>query len=152
EQQLKENEQARALPTTPGGAGRQMPNDPGTVKMRRCLELGGGNAECLGSGLQTGLLDLVGFGASPLAKAVTDGESFPGVRIGGTFAAASGVTISFTPGVATIASCGKLTGAGGSYTVTKRGNQLQVEIANEPKPLIVLLGPTNVFTGPAAFP
>lgn len=36
--------------------------------------------------------------------------------------------------------------------MTKRGNQLQVEIANTPKPLVVVLGPNNVFTGPATQP
>jgi len=153
DQQRRENEQAQALPVNPGAGGApKLPSDPGSVKMRRCLELGGGNAECLGSGLQTGLLDLAGFGANPLTKAVTDGESFPGVRIGGTFAAAGGVTIDFSEGSASITSCGKLQPAGGRYTVTKRGNQLQVEIFNEPKPLVVVLGPNNVFTGPATFP
>jgi len=151
--QRREAEQARSPQAAPGASGApKTPNDPGTVKMRRCLELGGGNAECLGSGLQTGLLDLAGFGASPLAKVVTDGASVPGVRIGGTFAAAGGVKIGFTEETASISSCGKLEPAGGAYTVTKRGNQLQVEIANEPKPLVVLLGSNNVFTGPASFP
>jgi hypothetical protein len=78
--------------------------------------------------------------------------SVPGLRLGGTFAAAGGLKIWFSNQTATITGCGKLQAAGGSYTVTKRGNQLQVEVANEPKPLIVLLGPNNVFTGPAAFP
>jgi hypothetical protein len=60
--------------------------------------------------------------------------------------------MAFSEGTVNISSCGKLEPAARPYTVTKRGTQLQVEISNEPKPLVVLLEPNNVFTGPAAFP
>ena len=153
DQQKRENERAEALPATPvAGGARPMYNDPGTVAMRRCLELGGGTAECLGSGLKTGLLDLVGGAPAELIR-LTDAEGrASGVRIGGTFAAAGGVKIEFTEATASISSCGKLEKASRPYTVTKRGNQLQVEIVNDPKPLVIMLGPNNVFTGPAPFP
>jgi hypothetical protein len=153
DQQKRENERAEALPATPAAGGaRPMYNDPGTVQMRRCLELGGGTAECLGSGLKTGFLDLVGGAPAELIRLADSAGRATGVRIGGTFAAAGGVTINFTEGTASISSCSKLVPASLPYTVTKRGNQLQVELANEPKPLAILLGPNNVFTGPATFP
>jgi hypothetical protein len=153
DQQKRENEQAQALPATPGAAGaRPMYNDPGTMQMRRCLELGGGTAECLGSGLKTGFLDLVGGAPAELLRLADGAGRAPGVRIGGTFAAAGGVKLEFSEGTVSMSSCGKLESASQSYTVTKRGSQLQVEIANEPKPLVIMLGPNNVFTGPAAFP
>ena len=143
----------RPVPAAPvAGAAPSMANDPGTVVMRRCLELGGGTAECLGSGLQTGLLDLAGLGGNPLAKVITNGINPSGVRIGGTFAAAGGLTIAFTNQEATLSKCGKLEPATREYAVTRRGSQLQVEIPNDPKPLVIVLGPNNVFTGPAAFP
>ena len=153
DQQKRENERAEALPATPvAGGAREMYNDPGTVAMRRCLELGGATAECLGSGLKTGFLDLVGGAPAELLRLADSVGRAAGVRIGGTFAAAGGVKMEFTEGTVSISSCGKLERASRSYTVTKRGNQLQVEIANEPKPLVIMLGPNNVFTGPAAFP
>ena len=140
--------------SAPPAAGEppKLATDPGSVAMRRCLELGGGTAECLGNGLQTGLLDLAGLGGNPLANVVTNGINPSGVRIGGTFAASGGVTIEFTNGAATLSKCGKLQPASREYTVVRRGNQLQVEIPNEPKPLVLALGPNNVFTGPATFP
>lgn len=153
DQQIKENEAARALPVTPvAGGARPMYNDPGTVAMRRCLELGGATAECLGSGLKTGFLDLVGGAPAELIRLADGVGRASGVRIGGTFAAAAGVKMEFTEGTVSISSCGKLVPALRPYTVTKRGSQLQVVIVNEPKPLVILLGPDNVFTGPAAFP
>ena len=153
DQQKRENERAEALPATPvAGGARPMYNDPGTVQMRRCLELGGGTAECLGSGLKTGFLDLIGGAPAELLRLADSAGRASGVRIGGTFAAAAGVKMEFTEGTVSISSCGKLERASRPYTVTKRGNQLQVEIVNEPKPLVIMLGPTNVFTGPAAFP
>src|SRR5438046_9029700 len=38
-------------------------NDPTAVATRRCLELGGSSAGCLGKGLTSGFMDLIGFGA-----------------------------------------------------------------------------------------
>jgi hypothetical protein len=153
DQQRRETEAALALPETPvAGGGPTMPDDPGAIAGRRCLELGGEKAECLGKGFTTGLLDLAGFGGgSPLAE-LMKGESRPGVRIGGTFATAGGLTLTFDSVNVNISSCGKLEPATRPYTVTKRGNQLQVEIDNVPRPLVVMLGPNNAFTGPAAFP
>ena len=115
------------------------------------MELGGGTEECFGKGLKTGFLDLVGGPAAELLR-LADSEKAHGVRIGGTFAAAGGIKIEFTEATASISSCGKLETASRPYTVTKRGNQLQVEIVNEPKPLVIMLGPDSVFTGPATFP
>ena len=153
DQQKRENEQAQALPATPAAGGaRPMYNDPGTVQMRRCLELGGATAECLGSGLKTGFLDLVGGAPAELIRLADSAGRVPGVRIGGTFAAAGGVKLEFSEGTVSLSSCGKLESSARPYTVTKRGTPLQVEISNEPKPLVVLLGPNNVFTGPAALP
>ena len=153
DQQRRESEEAEKLPVTPAAGGaRPMYNDPGTVAMRRCLELGGATAECLGSGLKTGFLDLIGGAPAELLRLADNSDKAPGVRIGGTFATAGGLTIEFTEGMANLSKCGKLEPASRSYTVTKRGTQLQVEIPNEPKPLVILLGPNNVFTGPAAFP
>ena len=76
----------------------------------------------------------------------------PGVRIGGTVAGPAGLTLSFDNAAANLSSCGKLEPESRDYTVMKRGDQLQVEIANTPKPLVVLLGQNNVFTGPAMHP
>src|SRR6185436_19497488 len=104
-------------------------------------------AECLGSGLKTGFLDLVGGAPAELLRMADGVDRASGVRIGGTFAAAAGVKIAFTEATASISSCGKIEPASRPYTVTKRGSQLQVEISNEPKPLVVLLGLNNVFTG-----
>jgi hypothetical protein len=153
DQQKRENEQAQALPATPGAGGAPaVPTDRGTVAARRCLELGGGTAECMGKGLQTGLIDFVGFGGNPLAEAYLNGENPSGVRIGGTFTGPAGLTLAFDSVNVNLSSCGKLEPASRHYTVTKLGNQLQVEIPNEPKPLVVQLGPNNIFTGPATFP
>ena len=52
-----------------GGASARQVNGPGlsddptAVTARRCLELGGTTAGCLGKGLTEGMLDLAGFGA-----------------------------------------------------------------------------------------
>ena len=152
DQQRREAEQARALPATAAAGAPTMPNDPGRVEMRRCLELGGGDAECVGKGLATGFVDFVGGAPAKLLNEAMNPLTTPGVRIGGTFAGPAGLTLSFDNAAANLSSCGKLEPESRNYTVTKRGDQLQVEIANTPKPLVVVLGPNNVFTGPATQP
>jgi len=152
DQQRREAEQARALPATPTPGAPTMPNDPGRVEMRRCLELGGSETECLGKGLTTGFIDFVGGAPAQLLNTAMKTLSPPGVRIGGTFAGPAGLTLSFDNAAANLSSCGKLEPESRDYTVMKRGDQLQVEIANTPKPLVVLLGQNNVFTGPAMHP
>jgi len=159
DQQRREAEQARALPASPAPGAPPGRNDPGTMAARRCLELGGGTAECTAKGLSTGMTDLAGLSGTGL---VPGGDLFgitadnlinpAGVRIGGTFSGSGGVTLQFGNGVASLSSCGKLESDDREYTVTKRGNTLQVEISNRPQPLVVLLGPNNLFTGPATFP
>jgi len=151
DRQQREREAALALPETPGVGGPTMPNDPGAIAGRRCLELGGGKAECLGKGLTTGLLDLAGFGGGGPFGELLKGESHPGVRIGGTFTAPAGLTLAFITENASLSKCGKLVTSARAYSVTRRGNQFQVEIDNKPTPLVVLLGPNGTFTGPDAF-
>lgn len=151
DQQQREADQARALPNAPAGGGAAARLDPSTIAARRCLELGGETAECAGKGFTKGLIDLAGFGGNPLADVYLNGENPSGVRVGGTFAGAGSPTLRFDNVSVNLSSCGKLEPAEHSYAVTKRGNQLQVEISNEPKPLVVLLGPNNVLIGPAAF-
>jgi hypothetical protein len=153
EQQLKENERLRALPDNATAGAPPMRNDPGTVEVRRCFELGGGAGECVSKGLMTGFFEsLVGGAPAQLMKEVKQTQNPPGVRIGGTFTGPAGLTIYFDNAGANLSKCGKLEPEGRGYTVTKRGSQLQVDIDNKPKPLVLLLGPDNVFTGPATQP
>ena len=147
DQQRRENEQARAaVSQSPTAGGRALANDPGAVAMRRCLELGGSELECLGKGLTTGFTKSILGVDSIIPQSTTRG-----VRIGGTFKTASGLALDFDNENANINACGKLQGPAHEYSVTRRGDQLQVEIMTEPKPLVVVLGLDGRFTGPAAF-
>jgi hypothetical protein len=147
DQQRRENEQARAaVSQSPTAGGRSLANDPGAVAMRRCLELGGSELECLGKGLTTGFTKSILGVDSIIPQSTTRG-----VRIGGTFKTASGLAFDFDNENANINACGKLQGPAHEYSVTRRGDQLQVEIMTEPKPLVVLLGLDGRFTGPAVF-
>ncbi len=153
DQQRRENEQARTQPPAAaagatGVTGVAGINSPGGAAIRRCLELGGSNGECLGQGFTTDFLGLGGLND----LSVFSGPSGPaGLRIGGTYTAAAGLAIGFTNENANLSGCGKLESDARRYSVTRRGNQLQVEIQNTPTPLVVLLGPDGTFSGPSAF-
>src|SRR5581483_2210181 len=136
-------------PVSPA-AGEQSPfirNDPGTLAVRRCLELGGGDLECIGKGFTTGLFDLVGVNV----KALTPPTMPPGVRMGGTYKTAQGLALAFGSETVAIGGCGKLVEDGRHYSVTRRGNLLDVSIDNASKPLVVSLGPDGQILGPTAF-
>jgi hypothetical protein len=122
-------------------------NDPGTVAARRCLELGGSDLECIAKGFTTGLGDLTGINNNPLIA----GNKPRGIRLGGTYKTVGGETLGFNEDQVNVASCGKLEPQGSNYSVTKRADALQVEIATAPKPLVVTLGADGRLTGPASF-
>ena len=141
----RENEPARAQPSTGNTSATPLRNDPGTVAARRCLELGGGTFECMGKGLTTGMLDLAGLGG--VATALTAAR--PGVRMGGTYKSAGSLSLIFGEESVEIAGCGQLVQDGHSYTVTRRGTLLDVAIDNEATPITVTLGADGRLTGPA---
>jgi len=122
-------------------------NDPGTLAARRCLELGGTELECAAKGLSIGFDDLTGIHLNALLAADTP----RGIRIGGTFKTTSGEMLGFDEKVVNVASCGKLVPQSRAYSVTRRGDALQVEIGTAPKPLALTLGADGRFAGPPSF-
>jgi hypothetical protein len=144
DQQRREAEEVRtAAPPSTAANGPFVRNDPGTVAVRRCLENGGGDLECIAKGFTTGMGDLTG-----VKMTVPDPT---GLRFGGTYKTDAGLTIGFNANTAGIGSCGKLEPEIRIYSVTKKGDSLQVQIQTEPKPLLISLGPDGRFSGPAAF-
>jgi hypothetical protein len=147
DQQRRENERVRAQEPPPGpGAATAMRSDPGSVAVRRCLELGGGELECISKGLTTGMADLAGLNVNALAAQ----SNSRGLRIGGSYQTTAGVTLGFSSNTVNLAACGKLETDARNYSVTRQGDHLRVEIQTEPKPLVVVLGQDGRFIGPAA--
>ncbi len=146
----RQNEQAQAQAAAAANGNSGSPfvrNDPGTLAVRRCLELGGGDMECMGKGFVTGLFDMSGVNVKTLAPP----SVAAGVRMGGTYKTATGLALAFSTDTVVINPCGKLVPEGRGYKVTKRGDQLDIAISNASKPLVVTLGPDGRITGPATF-
>ena len=122
-----------------------MPKDAGTVAMRRCLESGRSETECLGEGWKVGFNDLTGGLSGELDKAIAPP---PGLRMGGDFSG-SGFGVSFSDEVATIY-CGRLQPQPVAYRV-ERGPQIAVNLLLRPKPLTVVLKPDGKLVGPGPF-
>jgi len=84
------NEEAQAHTTNAQG----LSNDPTAVATRRCLELGGNPAACMGKSFVGGLMSMVGFDSSTM-QAVT-GPSRSGVVLSGQYRSCSALpSISF---------------------------------------------------------
>jgi hypothetical protein len=122
-------------------------NDPGTLAARRCLELGGTAMECVGSGLSTGMIDLLGMNVSAINPTRSTAT---GLRMTGQYKSANGLVFTFSDGTVAVNDCGKLITAGHKYAVQKLGNQLAIKIDNQPQPILVGLGADGKISGPAA--
>jgi hypothetical protein len=118
-------------------------NDPGAVRTRRCMELGGSQLECAGKGLLTGLFQLVGanpnLGSSPVR---------PGIRMTGIYAGAAGTSLTFGQDSVDLSGCGKLVEESHAYETVKKGNQLVIQIASQPQPYAVVWGSDGKLAGP----
>jgi hypothetical protein len=122
-------------------------NDPTAVATRRCLELGGSNAGCMGKGFMSGLMDLVGFNNE--AKEAIAGPGRAGVVLSGLYKnPAATVTLTFGDGDVSLDGCGKLVAGKHNYTIDKRPGSLRVTVENEPHPIVLTMRPDGGFTGP----
>jgi hypothetical protein len=122
-------------------------NDPTAVATRRCLELGGSSAGCVGKGFMSGFKDLIGF--TPEAEEELTGPGKAGVVLSGLYKnPATVTTLGFGESGATIAGCGKLVHDSHNYTIDKRPGSVRVTVDNEPNPIVLTMRPDGGLTGP----
>ena len=123
-------------------AEQAMPKDAGSVAMRKCMESGRSDMECLGQGMKTGLQDLMG--GNPLKGIVP--EAGTGLRLSGTYHAGN-LSLSFDETVA-VTKCGSLEPAQYQYTVERSGSQVLVKVPVSPKPLQFTYTADGKLSGP----
>ncbi|PYV72903.1 MAG: hypothetical protein DMG96_24755 [Acidobacteria bacterium] len=122
-------------------------NDPTAVATRRCLELGGSSAGCVGKGFMSGFKDLIGF--TPEAEEELTGPGKAGVVLSGLYKnPATVTTLGFGESGVTIGGCGKLVDDSHGYTIDKRPSSARVTVDNEPNPIVLTMRPDGGLTGP----
>jgi hypothetical protein len=145
-QQMRENEEAQqraqAAGSAPGSGG--MSNDPGSLAIRRCLELGGSQLQCLGKGLGTGFLDLTGMTDSPLLK----GPSYTGLTLTGNFKSGNGIYAQFADTSVGLGNCGKLIIGSLAYSIQRNGSEILIHVKNSPASFTLALAPDGKLQGP----
>ena len=119
-----------------------MPKDAASVAMRRCLEAGRSETECLGEGLKVGVNDLTGGLTGELDKMTS---LPPGLRLSGNFSN-PGFSISFDDKRATIL-CGALDPVYATYKV-EPGPQVRIKVPISPQPITVTLRADGKLVGP----
>ena len=118
--------------------------DPGSVAVRRCIESGRGELECLKEGMKVGINDLAG---GDMLKGITP-EVPAGLRLSGIYSAGSTAFL-FQQDYVQFG-CGSLNRDAHAYSVERSGAQVRVTVANNPKPLVLsykegkLVGPGPV--------
>lgn len=149
EEEKRQSEQARAQAAgTQGGGSPFIRNDPGTLAARRCVELGGSALECVGKGLWGGMMDLAGLPADTSISVIGGGSSMSGVVMNGQYNGSSGVWINFAKDSVTVSGCGKLVPDVLSYTLTKKANQVLLNVKNEPSPFVFSMESDKKLNGP----
>jgi hypothetical protein len=121
-------------------------NDPGTLAARRCVELGGSELECIGKGFWTGLTDMAGVDANALNP--IGGSQFAGVIMNGSYQGVAGLWLSFGSESLSLNGCGKLVPNGHSYTITKKPNQLLINVKSEPSAFVLSMKNDGSLSGP----
>src|SRR5947207_13548886 len=121
-------------------------NDPTAVATRRCLELGGSNAGCLGKGFKSGFMDLIGFGEKEQESFIGAGGA--GVVLSGIYKNGATTTSLAFNGPVSIDGCGKLVSDPHQYTIEKRSGSVRITVENEPNPIVLTLRADGGLTGP----
>jgi hypothetical protein len=122
-------------------------NDPTAVATRRCLELGGSSAGCVGKGFMSGFKDLIGF--TPEAEEELAGPGKAGVVLSGLYKnPATITTLGFGESGVTISGCGKLVDDSHGYTIDKRPSSVRITVENEPNPIVLTMRPDGGLAGP----
>jgi hypothetical protein len=119
----------------------KMPKDEGSVAIRRCLESGRSETECLGEGLKVGVNELTGGLYGSLDNM---GKPSPGLRLSGTFGN-SGFSMNFDEKHA-ILYCGALDPVYATYSV-ERGSQIGVKVRSS-TPFTLTLRADGKLVGP----
>ena len=123
-------------------------DDPTAVTARRCLELGGSKAGCMGKGLTAGFMDLIGFGADAQESLMGPGSA--GVILKGLYKnPATVTTLDFGLDVVSLDGCGKLASDSRNYRLEKTTSGLvRITVQNEPNPIVLTMRPDGGLTGP----
>ena len=149
EQEKKQNEEAVERAKAAQQAAEQgtpgLPNDAGRVALRRCLDLGGSELQCLGKGLSSSFFDLTGI------KPV--GTTYSGLTLTGVYKSAHGIEVGFMDTKVNIGNCGKLIIDARNYTLRRDGKHIAINVANRPSVFSFQLQPDGQLVGPpsAAF-
>jgi hypothetical protein len=112
-------------------ASKPMRQDAGSVAMRKCMESGRSDMECLGEGMKVGIVDLAG--GNPLAGILP--EVNPGLRLSGVYSAGT-FNVQFDQSSVSVG-CGTLLSQAFPYSIQRNGAQLAVTIPISPKPLLL---------------
>ncbi|HWE83544.1 MAG TPA: hypothetical protein VG267_01265, partial [Terracidiphilus sp.] len=129
------------------GQPMSMSNDPTSVAIRRCLELGGSTGSCMGGGLIGGLIGTVtgGQGMESLTGPGRAGVVLSGAYGGGND---SPTYVGFSGDTGSIGSCGRLVPDSTTYTLSKTATALKVTLPVSPSPVILTMQSNGSLQGP----
>lgn len=126
------NPKPAAPGTNQAPGGQHYATDAGSVAVRKCVESGRSQIECLTEGMKIGLGDLAG--KDSFMATVLRGDTSPGLRLTGIYTG-GGVAMWFEQDKMTFA-CADLIPDPHQYSVQRNGTQVKVTVSTAPKPLV----------------
>lgn len=142
-EKAEEEAMKQAAAASERSQGKFARNDPGAMAIRRCLELGGGEIECIGKEMFTGIYEMAGINMDALLQ-----PHAGGIRMTGLYRGSSGPALAFSEFNVEIRGCGNLVNDGHRYSTERKGNQLLIKIENAERPFSVVLVPDGGLAGP----
>jgi hypothetical protein len=128
------------------GQPMSMSNDPTSVAIRRCLELGGSTGSCMGGGLIGGMIGMITGGQG--MESLT-GPGPAGVVLSGDYTQSGTATyVGFSGDQGSIGSCGKLVPDTTPYTLSKTATSLKITLPVSPSPVILTMRSDGSLQGP----
>lgn len=124
--------------------GPQTEADQRQAEARRCIAAGRDATQCFAEEMSGGFKDLSGGAFSGLTPA-----SATGLRMSGVYPGLGGFSLMFYDDTVSVG-CGKIEADPHPYTVVMQGNQAQITIPAQPKPLTVAFGPDGKLHGGGA--
>src|SRR5262249_31395368 len=119
-------------------------NDPGTLAARRCIELGGNELECVGKGFWTGLMDMAGVDGDSISA--VGGSEVAGVIMNGRYQSGT-LGLGFGTKSFSLTGCGQLVPNGHGYSISKKPNQLLINVNSEPNSFVLSMGADGSLAG-----
>ncbi len=146
ETRRKSDQEAIASIGTVGPSGPPSKLAEEQAGIRRCVESGRSETQCMMEGLGKSAMGMV-TGVMPGLATLTSKEQIRGLRLAGNYPGANGFVLAFLSENVSV-SCSELVAASYPYSVKLNGSQVNITVMTTPRPIVLAIRPDGRLVGP----